>query len=252
MRTAHRNYSEEIGDFLRLARFFTEHPADRRQTHTTWCLGRLVDWKYARYENKRAFASFCEENAHLWFDAFGELAGFVVSESGDAGFSILTLDGYRFLYEEMLNWVLEAWKARTTKESHFSTEFTEYQGWEMKTAERYGFHVESQFFTRWFDLTKDLLPRLPLAPGFTIVDMGSHPDVRVKAAQLEVPVYFLLGRHDVNAPPVLAEDYLELLDAPHKELIWFERSGHNPWVTEPAAFVDVIANKVVADTYPNK
>jgi pimeloyl-ACP methyl ester carboxylesterase len=77
-------------------------------------------------------------------------------------------------------------------------------------------------------------------------------DFRVQAAQLEVPVYFLLGRHDVNAPPVLAEEYLELLDAPHKELIWFERSGHNPWVTESAAFVDVVVNKALAGTYPNK
>jgi pimeloyl-ACP methyl ester carboxylesterase len=77
-------------------------------------------------------------------------------------------------------------------------------------------------------------------------------DFRVQAAQLEVPVYFLLGRHDVNAPPVLAEEYLELLDAPHKELIWFERSGHNPWVTESAAFVEVVVNKALAGTYPNK
>ena len=38
----------------------------------------------------------------LWFDGFGELAGFAISESGDAGFHALTPDGYRFLYGEML------------------------------------------------------------------------------------------------------------------------------------------------------
>lgn len=75
-------------------------------------------------------------------------------------------------------------------------------------------------------------------------------DFRTEATQLEVPVYFLLGRHDVNAPPVLAEEYYELLDAPHKELIWFEHSGHNPWVTESDRFVDVTVNKVLAETYP--
>lgn len=74
-------------------------------------------------------------------------------------------------------------------------------------------------------------------------------DFRTQATQLEVPVYFLLGRHDVNAPPVLAEEYFELLDAPHKELLWFERSGHNPWVTESAAFADIVVNKVLAETY---
>jgi pimeloyl-ACP methyl ester carboxylesterase len=68
--------------------------------------------------------------------------------------------------------------------------------------------------------------------------------------QLEAPVYFLLGRHDVNAPPVLAEEYYEILNAPHQELIWFERSGHNPWVNESERFVDVIVNTVLANTYP--
>lgn len=74
-------------------------------------------------------------------------------------------------------------------------------------------------------------------------------DLRRQAARLDVPVYFLLGRHDVNAPPVIAESYYEILQAPHKEIIWFERSGHNPWVTEPAAFVDVVVNKILAGTY---
>lgn len=180
MKTTHRNYSEENGDFQRLAQFFTSHRANRR-TQTTWCLGRLVDWKYALYENKRAYASFCEENAHLWFDGFGELAGFAICESGDAGFSILTLDGYRFLYEEMLGWVLETWKGRVKERSRFSTEITEHQGWEMKILGRYGFRIEAPFFTRRFDLTGELAPRLPLEPGFVIVDMKSHPDARAQA-----------------------------------------------------------------------
>lgn len=180
MKTTHRNYSEENGDFNRLAHFFTSNRTNRR-THTTWCLGRLMDWKYALYENKRVFASFCHENAHIWFDDFGELAGFAISESGDAGFSILTLDGYRFLYEEILQWVLGAWKERVSPTSHFSTEITEYQGWEIKILERYGFSIESSFFTRRFDLTNELVTRFPLESGFVIVDMQSHPDYRAQA-----------------------------------------------------------------------
>ena len=179
MNTTHRNYSEERGDFNRLARFFTVNPVNRR-THTTWCLGRFVDWKYGLYPNKRAFASFCDENAHIWFDGFGELAGFAVSESGDAGFSLLTLDGYRFLYEEMLQWVLDQWQRRVSARTHFSTEITEYQDWELKILERYGFRCESPYFTRRFDLTGELAPRFPLEPGFTIVDMKRHPNFRAQ------------------------------------------------------------------------
>ena len=48
------------------------------------------------------------------------------------------------------------------------------------------------------------------------------------AARLEVPVFFLQGRHDYNTPSTLVEEYYELLDAPYKELIWFENSGHHP------------------------
>jgi GNAT superfamily N-acetyltransferase len=179
MRTAHRDYSEENGDFNRLVRFFIATGGTPR-TYSGWCMGRIVDWKYALYENKRAYASFCEDNAHLWFDAFGELAGFVVSESGDSGFHALTLHGYRFLYEEMLQWVLGNWKERVGEGSCFSTEITEHQCWEARILEQYGFRSTETFCTRRFDLTRDLAPRTPLEPGFIIVDMKSHPDYRAQ------------------------------------------------------------------------
>lgn len=180
MKTTHRNYSEEIGDFNRLARFFTAYPRDRR-THTTWCLGRLVDWKYGLYPKKRVFVSFCNENSHLWFDGFGELAGFVICESGDATVSIFTLGGYRFLYEEILQWSMETWKDRITPECGPSTEVTEYQEWEINILERHGFQPKDTFFTHRFDLTGDLVPRRPLEKGFKIVDMESNPDFRAQS-----------------------------------------------------------------------
>jgi hypothetical protein len=171
MRTIHRNYSEETGDFNRLAHFFFTVGGVPRSL-STWCLGRVVDWKWALYENKRAYMNFCNQNAHLWFDGYGKLAGFAISESGDTAFHVLTLDGYRFLYEEMLQWVLENWSDRIPEKGPcFSTEITEHQDWEIRVLERYGFHCTETFFTRRFDLTSDLAPRTPLEPGFVIVDM---------------------------------------------------------------------------------
>jgi pimeloyl-ACP methyl ester carboxylesterase len=73
-------------------------------------------------------------------------------------------------------------------------------------------------------------------------------DFRKQAKRLEVPVYFLIGRHDVNAPPRLTEEYFNLLTAPHKELIWFEHSGHGPWMNESAKFVDVMVNQILIQT----
>ena len=73
-------------------------------------------------------------------------------------------------------------------------------------------------------------------------------DFRTQAPTLDVPVYFLIGRHDANVPAYLIEEYYALLDAPHKELIWFEHSGHSPWISETEKFVDVVVNTVLAQT----
>jgi GNAT superfamily N-acetyltransferase len=170
-----------MGDFNLLAHFFFTVGGVPRSL-SGWCLGRIVDWKWAIYDNKRAYASFCDENARLWFDGYGELAGFAISEGGGSDFHVLTLDGYRFLYEEMLQWVLETWKDRVPgKGSCFSTEITEHQGWEAGVLERYGFRLTDTFRTRRFDLTRELPNRPPLEPGFSIVDMKSHPDYRAQA-----------------------------------------------------------------------
>ena len=70
-------------------------------------------------------------------------------------------------------------------------------------------------------------------------------DFRKQATRLKVPVYFLIGRHDGTTSPKLTEEYFNLLTAPHKELIWFEHSGHGTWMNESAKFIDVMVNRVL-------
>ncbi len=62
-------------------------------------------------------------------------------------------------------------------------------------------------------------------------------DLRKNYKEIDVPVYFFLGRHDINAPTSFVEDYFELLHAPSKEIVWFEHSGHSPWINESERFV---------------
>ena len=45
VKTTHRSYSDESGDFNRLSRFIIENSGQVR-SHSTWRLGRFVDWKY--------------------------------------------------------------------------------------------------------------------------------------------------------------------------------------------------------------
>jgi pimeloyl-ACP methyl ester carboxylesterase len=64
------------------------------------------------------------------------------------------------------------------------------------------------------------------------------------APALEMPVFFLLGRRDHWVPAEISVAYIDALTAPSKQVIWFERSGHEPFVDEPAKFNAVLAELV--------
>jgi pimeloyl-ACP methyl ester carboxylesterase len=55
--------------------------------------------------------------------------------------------------------------------------------------------------------------------------------------ELDVPVYFCCGRGDYTVPCALVVELCDVLEAPHKEIVWFERSAHLPNLEEPRAFV---------------
>ena len=58
--------------------------------------------------------------------------------------------------------------------------------------------------------------------------------------RLEVPVVMVQGRHDQVAPGEVAQRYTSTLQAPSKQLVWFENSAHTPHLEEPAKFRDVL------------
>lgn len=74
-------------------------------------------------------------------------------------------------------------------------------------------------------------------------------DFRLDATQLDVPVYIMLGRHDMNNPYQIPEEYFNLLQAPSKDLYFFEESGHGLIWEEADKFHDLMINTVLAETY---
>ena len=74
-------------------------------------------------------------------------------------------------------------------------------------------------------------------------------DFITQANKLEVPVYIFAGREDVNAMSSIVERYFNVLEAPHKDLIWLE-GGHGLGDENLSQFVDVMVNKVLVETYP--
>lgn len=171
MRTTHRDYAEEAGDFRRLARLLTDD-ADHVRRHTTWCLGRLADWKYGLWGEKPSIPRFCERNAHLWFDAVGDLVAVAISEEGGPQVAVLTTRGHRFLFEEAVAWATTHWGERGA----LSVEITEQAEVEVAALERSGFRRSSTFHAFTFDLTRPLPTPPTLPAGFAIVDMAVHPD----------------------------------------------------------------------------
>ena len=69
-------------------------------------------------------------------------------------------------------------------------------------------------------------------------------DFEQQAAQLEVPIYFLVGRNDINAVATLVERYYNKLEAPYKELIWVE-GGHG---ATPEQLRDTLVTRVLAES----
>lgn len=96
-----------------------------------------------------------------------------------------------------------------------------------------------------------LLDRVNFARGLidsfpVVYAQLSDLDFTKQAAHLAVPVYFLVGRQDINAMASLVERYYNVLQAPHKELIWLA-SGHG---ATPQELTDALVNRVLAQTQP--
>ncbi len=88
-----------------------------------------------------------------------------------------------------------------------------------------------------------------LIESFTVVyPQLKDLDFTIQATHIDVPMYFLVGKRDVNAMAVLVENYYDILQAPYKELIWLE-SGHGANATD---ILDAMTNHVIVKSPPDK
>jgi pimeloyl-ACP methyl ester carboxylesterase len=72
----------------------------------------------------------------------------------------------------------------------------------------------------------------------------SHLNLIELAPTLQAPAFFFLGRNDHWVPVETSLAYIDALAAPSKEIVWFEESGHEPFVDEPAKFNAAMAELV--------
>jgi pimeloyl-ACP methyl ester carboxylesterase len=74
-------------------------------------------------------------------------------------------------------------------------------------------------------------------------------DYRLDATSFDLPVYLILGRHDMNNPYQIPEEYFNLLDAPRKQLYFFEDSGHGMIWEEADKYHSILVDTVLPETY---
>jgi len=108
MKSHHRPFIYESPDFKLMCALVVRDNASKRESFV-WHVARLVDWKYNLYNFKRRFPGNYAAAAHLWFNYYDELVGFVISEEFDEQFDIIVLEEYNYLYPEMLMWAGSEW-----------------------------------------------------------------------------------------------------------------------------------------------
>jgi pimeloyl-ACP methyl ester carboxylesterase len=72
----------------------------------------------------------------------------------------------------------------------------------------------------------------------------SRMDLTKRVPELKMPVILIEGRHDRFVDPAIKAGFFDAVKAPSKKLIWFEHSGHEPFLDEPRHFNEVMARVV--------
>ncbi|HRB81912.1 MAG TPA: alpha/beta hydrolase [Nitrospira sp.] len=73
-------------------------------------------------------------------------------------------------------------------------------------------------------------------------------DLEQAVPRVEVPVSFFLGRYDRQVDSAIAARYFDTLQAPRKDLVWFEASAHNIPFEEPDTFNRAVIEHAQAKT----
>ena len=121
MKILQRAYNDTKHDFQTLWNFLIEYYKDQDRD-TQWTLGRLSDWKYGLWHERKLDPSFLSNNCRLFTNFFDHVVGFAIAEEGDRMFHLLCNKNLeRYLLPRMLAYVEENW----CKEDGLCTEISE-------------------------------------------------------------------------------------------------------------------------------
>lgn len=70
-------------------------------------------------------------------------------------------------------------------------------------------------------------------------------DFPTQCNTFRMPYYIFQGRLDRNTPAALVQDFYDVIQAPDKDLVWFEHSAHGPISEEPEKFRRLMREKLL-------
>jgi pimeloyl-ACP methyl ester carboxylesterase len=68
--------------------------------------------------------------------------------------------------------------------------------------------------------------------------------LRRDCTKFAAPVFFILGRRDMQVVASVSADYFAAIEAPRKELFWLEEAGHFAPFEQPAEFDRILVETV--------
>jgi len=120
---------------------------------------------------------------------------------------------------------------------------------------RYGGTFQSMTYPQLFELMQGSQYHSPSEFPVLMRAMGESQaalwdelmavDFTTSIRELRVPVFFIASRHDYQTPSGVLERYFQQLQAPIKEIAWFENSGHFPNIEEPEKYQEFLIDRVL-------
>lgn len=108
-----------------------------------------------------------------------------------------------------------------------------------------GLLLRSVLFREYTPAEKVALWRGKISSGRALWNTQLSTNLAEEVTRLEIPIYFLHGRHDYTVSYPLARSYCETLDAPVKGFYTFEHSAHSPLFEEPDRMREILRADVL-------
>jgi pimeloyl-ACP methyl ester carboxylesterase len=230
--------------------------------------GEVIEYLQTKFDKQKIFIA-----GHSWGSLLGILT---VQQYPDdiyayvgSGQEVQPAAGEKISYAYTLNKAEELGNTQAVKELKQLTESFEYltitdnPNWyedlltERKWLVKFGGEVHNRDNINSIYVIPGILPSEYTLVDFIHFGQGSQFSLKTlwpqvmkvnlmeSADSLSVPVFLIQGRYDYNTPSSLVSEYYDRLDAPYKELIWLENSGHHAMYEEAQLYDSILVEKLL-------